>query len=163
MKTATAVEIRNCNYLQIKPNAIIAMAKLELLKISNVSYLSIEEKGLLVSITGQLEISISNSTCDDYLPNVSKNASYAVILQNVKIQKDCTCKKDFPGSLCQIGHKDGEMEYDTWESFDQENCTDHSSHSHPPLAIPLPKSHKEWIIFGSITVYNTQYYRRTII
>ena len=86
-----------------------------------------------------------------------------VLLQNVKIQKDCTCKKDFPGSLCQIGHKDGEMEYDTWESFDHKNCTDHSSHSHPPFSIPLPKSDKEWIIFGNIRIYNTQYYRSKIL
>ena len=78
-----------------------------------------------------LNVRISNSVCDNYLPRFSSESSYEkFVWHNVKVRQNCTCERDATHYYCQVYNTSkGEMEFQSYHVFDHDNC-DHTHHHH---------------------------------
>ena len=131
LEDVEALSIRNCDYLTINSGAINGTKDLKSIHISNIPHLVIKQDGLSVSERKSLDILISNSSCDNYLPKFSSKTSYQnVTVTNVRIRQNCSCDYDATHYFCQI--IDDVIEktrYQMYEDFDKDNC-DHVGHHH---------------------------------
>ena len=126
-----ALSIRNCDYLTINSGAINGTKDLKSIHISNISHLVIKQDGLSVSERKSLDILISNSSCDNYLPKFSSKTSYQnVTVINVRIRQNCSCDYDATHYFCRtIDNAIEKTIYQKYEDFDEHNC-DHTGHHH---------------------------------
>jgi len=126
-----ALSIQNCDYLTINSGAINGTKDLKSIHISNISHLLIKQDGLSVSERKPLDILISDSSCNDYLPKFSSKTSYQnVTVTNVRIRQNCSCDHDATQYFCQtIGVVIDKTIYQKYEDFDKHNC-DHTGHHH---------------------------------
>ena len=131
LEEVEALSIRNCDYLTINSGAINGTKDLKSIHISNISHLVIKQDGLSVSERKSLDILISNSSCDDYLPKFSSKTSYQnVTVINVRIRKNCSCNYDATHYFCRTFDDAIEKTmYQKYEDFDKHNC-DHTGHHH---------------------------------
>ena len=134
---AVEIQILNCHYLHIGPNSISNFRALRLFKIDNISNLMVEKNGFSVQKgSTNLDILISNSNSADAQQNIFSATKYygKILVQNVKVSKQCCCKVDRTNFECQIQDKqnEGKFVYQRWEKFD-EQCDHHDGHAHSIL------------------------------